>query len=128
MLGLGLLGLAGTLLCIGLVRRNQRTAPLWRLGRVAMLGAVVLMLLLWVACGEGVPHLQAPANYGTPPGTYTLTVTGTTGSLHIQRRFNWSCSEATGPVKTIELAGRLGVYFALPALPIGARWVRLSGT
>ncbi len=81
MLGLGLLSLAGTLLCIVVVRRNQHTAPLWRLGRVAMLGAVVLMLLLWVACGEGVPHLQAPANYGTPPGTYTLTVTGTTGSL-----------------------------------------------
>lgn len=81
MVGLGLLALAGILLLKAVREKGEATAPLRRWARVASLAAAFLMLMLWASCGGGVTHLPAPANYGTPPGTYTLTVTATAGSL-----------------------------------------------
>jgi hypothetical protein len=48
----------------------------------AMLAAALMLVLLWVACGGGGGAAPPPPRPGTPPGTYTLTVTGTvaTGS------------------------------------------------
>lgn len=80
-MGLTLLGLTVILLLRIVGGKREAITPLWRWGRVATVTLAFLMLMLWVTCGGGVTHLPAPANYGTPPGTYTLTVTASSGSL-----------------------------------------------
>ena len=42
-----------------------------------MLAATMLALLVWAACGGGGGFVSNPASTGTPPGTYSLTVTAT---------------------------------------------------
>jgi hypothetical protein len=75
---LGLLGLAG--------RRRLGTHAkkrLWRLSW-AMLAGTLLLVVGLVACGGGSGGGgggTSPTNPGTPAGTYTLTVTGTSGGL-----------------------------------------------
>jgi len=41
---------------------------------------VLLSTLAWASCGGG-GNNSTPPNFGTPPGNYTLTITGTSGSL-----------------------------------------------
>ena len=79
--GIGLLGLAGLLVLrrIGAPREGQTSG--WRWVRLAPLAVTVLLVMLWASCGGSSSLGTAPANYGTPPGTYTLTVTGTSGDL-----------------------------------------------
>lgn len=79
--GLGLLALAGILLRKVPATKGEATARWWRWGRVASLALVLMMLMLWASCGGSVSHLPPPANYGTPPGTYTLTVTASSPTV-----------------------------------------------
>ena len=69
MLMLALL-LAATAWAIG--RRNP-TRVSCRRSNIVLLIAALLLLLALAGCGGG-------GNPGTPPGTYSLTVTGTVGS------------------------------------------------
>jgi hypothetical protein len=70
---LALLGTGGSLAA---VRPPGRIAP-WLLR-----GALALMLVaFWTACGGGGAAPSPPAREGTPPGTYTLSVTATCGPL-----------------------------------------------
>lgn len=55
-------------------RRDRLPMP----GSAVLGAAVMLVLLLWTACGGSAP---VPRQTGTPAGTYTLTVTATSGSL-----------------------------------------------
>ncbi|HEV2177941.1 MAG TPA: FG-GAP-like repeat-containing protein [Terriglobia bacterium] len=74
-----LLALLGLALTFGLALKTLANRKLAG-GRQAwvVLGAVMLFIALWTACGGG----SAPAPpVGTQAGTYTLTVTGTAGSL-----------------------------------------------
>jgi apolipoprotein N-acyltransferase len=57
----------GALLCLAALRRR-------RAGLV--LAAVLLLAVIWTACG-GEVHVSM----GTPPGTYALKVTATSGVL-----------------------------------------------
>jgi hypothetical protein len=68
---------AGWLGWLAARRRRRRLAP--------ALAAVLLLLVLCVSCGGGGGGSSTPPPPqvvpGTPPGTYTVTVTGTSGSL-----------------------------------------------
>jgi Bacterial Ig-like domain (group 3) len=67
-------GLAGALV-LGLFSIKRRRKQL------ALLGALMLILLL-TSCGDGTRYVQ---HDGTPKGTYSITVTGTSGTLrHMQ--------------------------------------------
>jgi uncharacterized repeat protein (TIGR03803 family) len=72
-----LFGLLGLLILWLAVRRGMAYSG--RLGRLA-LSAIILLTAFWTfSCGSpGIPGSGSP---GTPPGTYTLTVTGTAGAL-----------------------------------------------
>jgi hypothetical protein len=72
---LGMLGLLLALLTAAVLRMHLHWAR-------AGLAAALFTALLWSACGGGggpVPTLHSST--GTPAGTYTLSVTGTSGSL-----------------------------------------------
>jgi len=62
-------------------RRRGKRAPARRLA----LGTLVLLTLLWVACGNYIPPSVQTTGLG--PGNYTLTVTGThtAGSNNVTR-------------------------------------------
>jgi hypothetical protein len=69
--------LFASLLCVGIVLPLHRS----RKRQVAGVWAVtfaVFVLMLGMGCGGGSTH---PPRGGTPPGTYTITVIGTSGSL-----------------------------------------------
>ncbi len=72
------LGIAFLALCLLSLMVLQRPAArrLATLGLAA--GLFIFILTLQVACGAG---STARTNPGTPAGTYTVTVTGTSGSL-----------------------------------------------
>jgi hypothetical protein len=61
--------------CVALGRRSGRRMP-----PAAGAAAVALLLMLLPSCG-GVSSGGGGGHPGTPPGTYTITVTGTSGSL-----------------------------------------------
>lgn len=69
-----LLLLAGAGLLAGMLTQKRK---------LAWLGSVVLFSVLAVSCGGGSssPPPSSPSNPGTPAGSYTITVTGTSGSL-----------------------------------------------
>jgi hypothetical protein len=54
------------------VARRRRAA--W------LLGAGLLIVMLWSACGGGTKTVPPPQNPGTPAGTYTVDVTATDAS------------------------------------------------
>lgn len=71
---LRLLILALTLIGISIIWWRKRPS---RDGRI-ILGAVLLVVFLWTSCGGGGSGSHTP---GTPAGTYTLTISGSDGSL-----------------------------------------------
>lgn len=66
-------------MCVGWDRRNKK-----KMMKVMLLAVLTGTLLLLSACaggtGTATQHTQ-PSN-STPPGTYTVTVTGTFGGVH----------------------------------------------
>jgi hypothetical protein len=64
-------------LLFGVPARRRR----WRLA-LAMLALLVTLMCGWLACGGGGSSIRncGPINPGTPAGTYTITVTGTSGA------------------------------------------------
>jgi FG-GAP-like repeat/Abnormal spindle-like microcephaly-assoc'd, ASPM-SPD-2-Hydin len=52
-----------------------------RLRVLALVGAVLLAVIGWVACGGGALPIFVPPSGGTPAGNYVLTVTATSGNL-----------------------------------------------
>ncbi len=74
-LPVGLLGLCVVIIEAAL-RRRWEMNPLLRRAMLAMTLASQMML---ASCGGG--SSSPPQNLGTPPGSYTLTISGTSGSL-----------------------------------------------
>ena len=64
----GWLAALGALLCLAAFRRRRARL---------VLAALVLLVAIWTACGGG----ETRVLLGTPPGTYTLKVTATSGGL-----------------------------------------------
>jgi hypothetical protein len=64
-----------SLLMFGFPIRRRRT--------MTHLGLLLITILIGAAmgCGGGTNALAPPANPGTPPGAYTVTVTGSSGSI-----------------------------------------------
>jgi hypothetical protein len=60
-----------TLSCLAAMRRRRVRFSL------AVLAATALLMISWAACGGGGGATTTPPPSGTPPGTYTLTLTGT---------------------------------------------------
>jgi MYXO-CTERM domain-containing protein len=79
-------GLLGAMGLLGLAMRRRFGAQVersWRL-RWAVLAGTVLLAAGLAACGGGSGGgggSTTPTNPGTPAGTYSLTVTGTSGNL-----------------------------------------------
>ncbi|PYV27691.1 MAG: hypothetical protein DMG24_03995, partial [Acidobacteria bacterium] len=67
------LGLMLALAALALVTARRRRA--W----LVAFSAATLFVLVWAACGNGVPFNNTAA--GTPAGNYTLTLKGTSGSV-----------------------------------------------
>jgi hypothetical protein len=68
--GIGLIGI--------LLAGHKKKSNKWRLS--ALLGTIIVSTMVMSACagGTGIAHQPQP---GTAPGTYTITVTGTAGTL-----------------------------------------------
>jgi hypothetical protein len=80
-LWLALLALSGTI-ALAMTRRLQPRAARIRL--IATFAALLLSVVFWASCGGGgttIPATQTAQSGGTTQGTYTLTVTATSGSL-----------------------------------------------
>ena len=75
-LWIGLMALS--LIVIASIRRFARTRALALYVSAGLLG---LFLASWAACGGGGGGGGGPTNPGTPLGTYTITIAGTSGSL-----------------------------------------------
>jgi hypothetical protein len=75
--------LLGVIFVVMLARLRQESAPV-RAWRLAPLGAILLWATFLTACGGGSTTSSTPPpppSGGTPAGSYTLTVTATSGSL-----------------------------------------------
>jgi hypothetical protein len=71
-----LAGLAAVLASLLLLGRRRGAGPVWRYAAAALV--IAAMAGLASACGGG--GSKPPSNGGTPNGTYTITVTATSGS------------------------------------------------
>lgn len=72
---------AGLILLLTLALTHRKRAH-WRLLPLAPLAALLVCAASWTSCGAGPPASQTPRLIpGTPPGTYTLVVTETVGSI-----------------------------------------------
>jgi len=71
---LALFNLLGMIVVVRISRKD------FRFKRVVPFATLALLVTLWAACGGGSSPSSSTSN-GTPPGTYTLTVTGASGSL-----------------------------------------------
>jgi hypothetical protein len=74
-LWLTLAGCLAALATMTLIRGRRKLPSRWALG-LALLG-----VMLWASCGGGPAPALPVSSGGTPAGTYTLAVTGTSGSL-----------------------------------------------
>ncbi len=77
--GLLMLALVLALMAWAIGRRNQLGASRWQ-STLVLLASGLLLTLALAGCGGGSSVSTPPSNPGTPAGTYTLTVTGSTGS------------------------------------------------
>jgi hypothetical protein len=77
--------LIGLFAALALVSRGGSVGAVSPPGSIApwlLRGAFALMFVaFWAACGGGGAAPLPPAREGTPPGTYTLSVTATSGPL-----------------------------------------------
>jgi len=67
-------------LAIATRKRMTPTTPS-RLRALTAMGVLALLTLMWIACGGGGSFVASPPTGGTPSGTYTITVTATSGQL-----------------------------------------------
>jgi len=67
----------GILAILVLLQTGRKACELRRLA----LAAVVALVMVWVACGGNSSGSPSPPSGGTPAGSYTLTVTATSGGL-----------------------------------------------
>jgi hypothetical protein len=65
-------------LLLGIPGRRRR----WRTA-LAMLALVAVLMMGWLACGGGSNSNCNGATGGTTPGSYTITVTGTSGATGV---------------------------------------------
>jgi hypothetical protein len=72
--------LLGLIFVAALTRRRQKRARACA-SALSPLVAVLMWVVFLAGCGGGGPAPPPPPSGGTPPGTYTLTVTATSGSL-----------------------------------------------
>ena len=81
---LGAMPLACTLILLGLgwlLLCNRKRAP------ALALPMVILVFASWVGCGGGGGGSSSHTTPGTPPGTYSATITATSGSLNHSMTF-----------------------------------------
>src|SRR6266446_4403221 len=83
---LPILWVVSILIGLLLLRRCKQTkARVWA-ARLAFAAPVLLLAMMTASIGGGTNSSLPPVNTGTPPGTYTLTVTAASGNLtHIQQ-------------------------------------------
>jgi len=63
---------------LAMLAAARRDGWAW-LRKATPLGALLFVVLLWSACGGGGGGAPPPEQKGTPAGTYSLTITGTSG-------------------------------------------------